>query len=116
MPLSHTTAQVDFKDGLVYLDDGSEGDTDLMGGHVESLMRDGIVRESKLLWVLGNYSRFVRPGMIRVKCDVEPERSPVDGLLASAYQGSAGEIVVVLVDLSQDEAVCDRLRPLQTSE
>jgi O-glycosyl hydrolase len=99
--------QVDFKDGLVYLDDGSEGDTGRMGGHVESLMHDGIVRESKLLWVLGNYSRFVRPGMIRVKCDVEPKQSPVDGLLASAYQGSAGKIVVVLVNLSQDEALCD---------
>ena len=83
--------QVDFKDGLVYLDDGSEGSTGRMGGHVESLMHDGVVRESKLLWTLGNYSRFVRPGMVRVKCDVEPEQSPVDGLLASAYQGPAGE-------------------------
>ena len=64
--------QVDYKDGLVYLDDGSEGDTGRMGGHVESLMQDGVVRESKLLWALGNYSGFVRPGMVRVRCDVEP--------------------------------------------
>jgi O-glycosyl hydrolase len=99
--------QVDFKDGLVYLDDGSEGSTGRMGGHVESLLHDGVVRESKLLWTLGNYARFVRPGMVRVKCDVEPKQSPVDGLLASAYQGPDGEVVVVLVNLSQQEALCD---------
>jgi hypothetical protein len=99
--------QVDFKDGLVYLDDGSEGSTGRMGGHVESLLHDGVVRESKLLWTLGNYARFVRPGMVRVKCDVEPKQSPVDGLLASAYQGPDGEVVVVLVNLSPKEALCD---------
>jgi hypothetical protein len=31
----------------------------------------------------------------------------LDGLLASAYQGSNGKLVVVLVNLSQDEALCD---------
>ena len=45
--------------------------------------------------------------MVRVKCDVEPKQSPVDGLLASAYQGPDGEVVVVLVNLSQKEALCD---------
>jgi hypothetical protein len=55
-------SQVDFKDGLVYLDDGSQGDSGKMGAETLSLMRDGAVRESKLLWTLGNYSRFVRPG------------------------------------------------------
>lgn len=99
--------QVDFKDGLVYLDDGSKGSTGRMGGHVESLMHDGVVRESKLLWVLGNYSRFVRPGMVRLKCEIQPEQSPVDGLLASAYRGSDGQVAVVLVNLSPQEAVCD---------
>ncbi len=106
--------QVDYKDGLVYLDDGSNGDTGRMGGHVESLMHNGVVRESKLLWTLGNYSRFVRPGMVRVACDVQPEQSPVDGLLASAYQSSDGRLVVVLVNLSQNEAVCD-LGPATTA-
>jgi hypothetical protein len=99
--------QCDFKDGLVYLDDGSEGKTGRMGGNVESLQLDGVVRESKLLWTLGNYARFVRPGMVRVKCNVEPKQSPVDGLLASAYQGPDGKTVVVLVNLCQEEASCD---------
>ncbi len=99
--------QCNFKDGLVYLDDGSEGHTGRMGGGTPSLMHDGEIRDSKLLWALGNYSRFIRPGMVRVKCDVEPAQSAEDGLLASGYKGTKDELVVVLVNLSTEEAVCD---------
>ncbi len=100
-------SQVDFKDGLIYLDDGSEGNTGKMGAETHSLTSDGVVRESKLLWVLGNYARFVRPQMVRVKCQITPDQSFVNGLLASAYRGTGGEVVVVLVNLSQKEAHCD---------
>jgi hypothetical protein len=100
-------SQVNFKDGLVYLDDGSQGDTGKMGPETLSLMHDGVVRESKLLWVLGNYSRFVLPGMIQVKCGITPEQSHVNGVLASAYKGLGGNIVVVLVNLSLEEQRCD---------
>ncbi len=96
-------SQVDFKDGLVYLDDGSEGETGKMGGHIESLLHDGEVRESKLLWVLGNYSRFVRPGMLRIKCELSEEQSPENGVLVSAYKNPEnGNLVYVLVNLSED--------------
>jgi len=95
-------SQVDFKDGLVYLDDGSEGDSGRMGSRTESLMHDGEIRESKLLWALGNYSRFVRPGMVRVRCEVEPNQSHENGLLASAYCGDDDEVVLVLVNLSSE--------------
>jgi O-glycosyl hydrolase len=100
-------SQVDFKDGLVYLDDGSQGETGSMGPKTLSLMQDGTVRESKLLWVLGNYSRFVRPGMVRIECEIGPAQSYVDGVLASAYRGADGDIVLVLVNLSQQEVLCD---------
>ncbi len=100
-------SQVDYKDGLIYLDDGSDGTTGRMGPQVESLQRDGAVRESKLLWTLGNYSRFVRPGMVRVKCEIEPGQSPVDGVLATAYRAADGGRVVVLVNLSREEQRCD---------
>jgi O-glycosyl hydrolase len=43
----------DYKDGLVYTDWHHPGDP-------ESVL------ESKMLWALGNYSRFVRPGFVRV--------------------------------------------------
>lgn len=94
-------SQVDFKDGLVYLDDGSAGETGRMGWRTESLKTDGSIRESKLLWTLGNYARFIRPGMTRVRVDLEPGQSFVDGLLGSAYRGDDGRIVLVLVNLSQ---------------
>jgi O-glycosyl hydrolase len=102
-------ANSDYKDGLVYLDDGSQGETGKMG--TDSLMRDGAVRDSKLLWALGNWSRFVRPGMVRIKCEIAqaaPAAGPVgaDGLLASAYKGKGGELVVVIVNLSKEEVRC----------
>ena len=100
--------QMDFKDGLVYLDDGSEGETGKMGGSIESLRYDGVVRESKLLWTIGNYSRFIRPGMVRVKCELAEEQSAEDGLLASAYKNPAdGSLVYVLTNLSEKEMTLD---------
>jgi O-glycosyl hydrolase len=106
-------SEVDFKDGLVYLDDGSDGNSGRMGPETVSLMHDGVVRGSKLLWVLGNYARFVRPGMVRVNCAVEPEQSYVNGVLASAYKGPAGKLVVVLVNLSREDQRCDLGAPRQ---
>jgi O-glycosyl hydrolase len=100
-------SQCDYKDGLVYLDDGSEGETGNMGTQTRSLMHDGEVRESKLLWTFGNYARFIRPGMVRVKCDIEPVQSVENGLLGSAYKGAEDTIVLVLVNLSTQERRCD---------
>lgn len=95
--------QVDFKDGLVYLDDGSQGESGKKG-HVESLKYDGVVRDSKLLWVLGNYSRFIRPGMVRIKCELSKEQSIEDGLLVSAYKDAKkGQVVYVFTNLSKQE-------------
>ncbi|MBD3181220.1 hypothetical protein GF312_02940 [Candidatus Poribacteria bacterium] len=96
--------QCDYKDGLVYLDDGSQGETGKMGGHVKSLQHDGMVRDSKLLWVLGNYSRFIRPGMVRIESSFDKEQSIEDGLLVSAYKDSKKEYMVyVFTNLSQQE-------------
>jgi hypothetical protein len=99
-------SQVDFKDGLVYLDDGSKGDTGRMGAETLSLMEDGVARDSKLLWVFGNYARFVRPGMVRIDCDITPAQSPKNDILASAYRGTNGEMVIVIVNLSQQGIHC----------
>ena len=100
-------SQVDFKDGLVYLDDGSAGETGKMGPETRSLVHGGAVRESKLLWALGNFARFVRPGMVRVQCDVTPAQSYENGVLASAYRGADGQTILVLVNLSREDARCD---------
>ncbi len=94
-------SQVDFKDGLVYLDDGSKGDSGKMGPEVVSLQHDGMVRNSKLLWILGNYSRFIRPGMVRVKCELSEKQAVDTGLLVSAYADSKnGQKIIVFTNQS----------------
>ncbi len=96
-------SQVDYKDGLVYLDDGNEGITGKMGSGIESLKYDGKVRDSKLLWILGNYSRFVRPGMQRIACSPSIIGTEKDGLLISAYkEPHKPDLVYVMVNLSKE--------------
>ena len=88
----------DYKDGLLYVDD-------LSGG--------GEVAESKLLWAMGNFSRFVRPGMIRIeveRSDGESHEKTVNGLMASGFLDEAtGSVAVVLVNVSGEahSVVCD---------
>jgi hypothetical protein len=63
----------DYEDGLLYID----RDT-----------LSGTVRDSKMLWALGHYSRFVRPGMRRIGVDIAgPGVDSLDAeLLVSAYR------------------------------
>jgi O-glycosyl hydrolase len=75
----------DFKSGLIYTDYKEPGDRET-------------IYESKLLWALGNYSRFIRPGMRRVELR---GRQDLQGLMASAYlEPHAGRMVMVLVNLA----------------
>ncbi len=63
----------DYKDGLIYIDKRPD---------------DGEFYESKLLWAMGNYSRFVRPGMVRLdirRSDEAPDAETVEGLMVSSY-------------------------------
>jgi O-glycosyl hydrolase len=79
----------DYKDGLIYVDHDPE---------------DGEFCESKTLWALGNFSRFVRPGMIRVgvrRSDSATQEETADGLMVSAFLDDDREIVAtVLVNWS----------------
>ena len=49
--------------------------------------------DTKRRWTLGNYSKFVRPGYVRVDITGAPS-----GVLASAYKGSDGTVVVVAIN------------------
>jgi len=55
----------DYKDGLVYVDKNKA---------------DGEYYESKMLWVLGNYSRFIRPGAVRVDAKLAGAKSQANTL------------------------------------
>ena len=77
---------VDYKDGLIYTDYREPGDPET-------------VHESKLLWALGHFSRFVRPGMRRI--GLRGMHDDATGLLGSAYEDRQnGRIVVVYVNMS----------------
>lgn len=87
-----------YKDGLIFVDDGilSCGANKGNEKMIETCKNDGVYRTSKLLWTLGNYSFFVRPGMIRIS-----EKSSVsnNGILASAYVDFINKkISVVLIN------------------
>lgn len=100
----------DYKDGLIFVDDGmlangaSRGDEKM----IETCKQDGTFRTSKLLWVLGNYSFFVRPGMVRLGSRTEQEKAA--SVMSSAFADKKNKkLVVVLINYS------DKPVPLEIS-
>lgn len=92
--------RADYKDGLIYLDDGNSN-----GGQApDYCKKDGFARPSKLMWALGNYSYFIRPGMKRIDVrDVDPVQASTD-VMISAYKDLAGKkLVIVAVNASDTE-------------
>lgn len=75
----------DYKDGLLKIDKSLDSDS---------------LQTSKVMWTLGNYSRFVRPGYHRVAL---PGVDDLDGVMASAYKsGDEGQIVIVAINVSDN--------------
>jgi O-glycosyl hydrolase len=89
----------DYKDGLVYIADANG----TMGENA-STKNDGTIYKSKMLWALGNYSRFIRPGMIRVNTQLEKFTNTTDaaiGLMISAYKNpQKKELVIVVLNMT----------------
>lgn len=69
-----------YKDGLVYVDKKEQ---------------DGNYSDSKMLWALGNYSYFIRPGMKRVEVLFDTEE-----LCVTAFKGKGSRVVMVVVNNS----------------
>ncbi|MEI2284917.1 MULTISPECIES: glycoside hydrolase [Paenibacillus] len=81
-------SKVDYKDGLIYTDFNENGD-------------EQNILTSKMLWVLGNYSRFIRPGAKRIDLTGLGEEAD-SGLLGSAYV-HVGEQTVTAVFVNHGE-------------
>ncbi len=80
-----------YKDGLVYVDKDQS---------------DGAYYTSKILWAMGNFSRFLRPGAVRLgtaRSDNAPPEDTTEGLMVSAYRHDDGTVVLVLVNWSSKE-------------
>jgi O-glycosyl hydrolase len=78
----------DYKDGLIYTD------------YKNSPSTQNII-ESKTLWTLGNYSRFIRPGSVRIELANADDKF---GLLGSAYlSADRNRLIVVFLNMSAQE-------------
>jgi hypothetical protein len=95
----------DYKDGLVYI-------TDQAGtmGELPATKNDGLIFKSKMLWALGNYSRFIRPGMIRVDASlsgIADATAAATSVMISAYKNpTIKEAVVVIINMgTADEKI-----------
>ena len=74
----------------------------------EYVKQDGKIRTPKLLWALGNYSLFVRPGMVRIQAGFDNWKPPLleqaSDLMVSAYADQhSGKLVVVLVNYGRED-------------
>ncbi len=82
----------DYKDGLVYIDKRTT---------------QGQYYESKMLWAMGNFSRFVRPGMVRLdvrRSDNARPRDTIKDLMVSAYYDVENDVAVaVFVNCANDD-------------
>lgn len=73
----------DYKDGLIYIDKN---------------VSDGNIYQSKMLWALGNYSRFIRPGMKRISADIVSSGSSQNIKLSAYKDAASGKLVLVAVN------------------
>ncbi|NLU92677.1 glycoside hydrolase family 30 protein [Chitinophaga sp. Ak27] len=72
----------DYKDGLIYIDKNKA---------------DGQIHDTKMLWVFGNYSRFVRPGAQRVSAQLADSADTKD-IYLSAYKNTNNSIAIVVIN------------------
>ncbi len=78
----------DYKDGLIYTD------------YMTDPGSQSII-ESKLLWAFGNYSRYIRPGSVRVELSGANDKI---GLMGSAYMSPDGDkLIIVFVNVGNSE-------------
>ena len=89
----------DYSDGLVYIN-APDGSINPAGS-----VNDGQVSSSKQLWCMGNFSRFVRPGMKRIAATINGSANIGGELLVSAFRNpNSNELVTVIINSSQQPA------------
>lgn len=83
------------------------GDHALIALHAKDgdIYKGGHVQSNKLLWTLGNFSRFVRPGYVRVALDGADD---LDTLAGTAFiSPDGGQLVAVFVNSSFEDISVD---------
>ena len=87
-----------YKDGLIRM--YVKGERTGGRGQKREMVQENRVRDSKLMWTLGNFSRFVRPGAVRL--DVEGQME-IDGLMLSAYRNTDGTLAIVAINYGKED-------------
>ncbi|HEU4788336.1 MAG TPA: glycoside hydrolase [Flavobacterium sp.] len=88
----------DYKDGLIHVDNGTSNGA----GNADYCKNDGYVRDSKTLWALGNFSFFVKPGMVRVQIPGLDNSAATTDIMLTAYKDELNKkLVVVAVNFSK---------------
>ncbi|WP_281232933.1 glycoside hydrolase [Flavobacterium gelatinilyticum] len=88
----------DYKDGLIHVDDGASNGA----GNADYCKNDGYIRDSKTLWALGNFSFFVKPGMVRVMIPELDNAAAATDVMLTAYKDTASKkLVIVAVNISK---------------
>ena len=93
-------SQVDYKDGLIHLDPLENG------VEAPDVRCDGEIVETKLLWAMGNFSRFVRPGMYRIEVRIDNELDLVEqakDLQITGFKDDNGKIVLVFINHTESD-------------
>lgn len=83
----------DYKDGLVYIDKDEN---------------NGAYSDSKMMWALGNYARFIRPGMQRIAVTADSDDS--SNLDFSAYTTEDGSRQVFVIQNYKSYSVSFQLK------
>lgn len=84
-----------------------------------STWKDGLIwwnkerqelKDARLLWAMGHYSRFVRPGAVRLGVSSLGKAAPLPegdtdphGLMCSAYRNADGSLAMVLINYAEEE-------------
>jgi len=93
-----SVATTDYKDGLIYT-------------NPDKTLLNGTFTDSKLMWTIGNFSRFIRPGAVRLgvsafnkdgKVVIEGDTDPY-ALMISAYENIDKTPVVVAINYSLND-------------
>ena len=81
--------------------------------HQNLLKKDGDFHDSKLLWALGNFSRFIRPDMVRIEIksnELKCLKEQYKDVVFSAYSDKkTAKITIVAINYSQENNFCFKL-------
>jgi RHS repeat-associated protein len=109
--VSYSDGDWSFSGGVGIMSYGNYKDGLIREYTTDNNFLDGRVEDSKLMWALGNYSRFIRPGAVRLSVSAFDQTGALipdgdtdqQGLMCSAYKNVDGTYVMVVINYANEE-------------